>query len=78
MKLYCSWTSLKQIKETYQLDIYYYDITCYYEILIINGYTTWYTKIWQDCSKCAGINIEENNLNLSDFIDNFKTNAQKL
>ena len=78
MKLFCSWQALKEIKEKKQLEIYYYDNSCHYEILIIEDMTTWYTELWQDCSKCAGLNEEENDINLADFVENYKTSAQKL
>lgn len=78
MKLFCSWNSLKEIKVAHSLDMYYYDKEYNYEIMVINSVTTWYTEIWKDVTKCAGLNIEENNTSLSDFVDNFKIGAQKL
>ena len=78
MKLYCSWNSLKEIKIKVNLIFYYYDNPYYYEILVVDGNTSWFTEIWKDTNQCAGLNIEENNINLLDFQDNYKFTAQKL
>lgn len=78
MKLFCSWNSLKEIKSTHSLDMYYYDKKDNYEIMVIDSATTWYTEVWKDVTKCAGLNIDQNNIDLLDFVDNLKTTAQKL
>ena len=77
MKIYCVWTALKNKLDS-GIELYYYNQSEHYEIFIVDGNNIWFTEIWKSYDNIAGIDVDQNALDLTDFEDNYKDNAEIL
>jgi len=77
-QVYKTWTQLKIFLETPKfLDLQYHEYTYYYKIFILEAGVEYFTEIWKDTSQVKGIDVTQNNLDKTDFEDDYKPNANQ-
>jgi len=78
MNIYKSWAEFKNLIISKNLLMQYHEYDYHYIIFASETSTLeYYTEIWKDTSKVEGIDITQNNLDLSDWENNYKTDANK-
>lgn len=75
--LYKSWSELKTLLESKDLRLQYDQTNFYYYIFIIDTEIEYFTQLWIDTTKVEGIDISQNDIDLQDFIDNYKATANQ-
>ena len=73
--IYKSWDELKTIISQRQLKLQYEESEIKYKLFAVDSSITFAVELWKDTSAVKGINVTQNNIDLQDFEDNFKTNA---
>lgn len=78
MQVYKTWTNIKALltaKSIPTTSLQYHEFTDYYTIWVDEKNISYFTEIWKDTSKVVGIDVIQNNLDKTDFENNYKANA---
>lgn len=76
MKLYDTWTNIKVLIDTHNLPIDYLESNDLYKISISYEQNIYNTELWINTDKISGIDLDQNNIDLQDFENNYKNNAK--
>lgn len=75
-KIYKSWTELKLlIVSPKSLKLQYHQYTYRYHIFVLEAGVEYSTELWTDTSQVKGVNVTQNNIDLADFVNNYKAGA---
>jgi len=74
MKIFCTWNALKN-KLSSGIELYYYNYSEHYVIFIVDGNNIWFSEVWKTYDNIAGLDIEQNALDLIDFENNYKDDS---
>jgi len=77
MRIYKTWTNLKEVFLPKNLLLQYDEQEYNYTIFATEEGVEYFTELWKDTSKVAGIDVTQNNIDLQDFEDNYKENANQ-
>jgi len=77
-RIFKSWTEIKTfVTAPKELDLQYHEFLNYYLIFVVEAGVEYFTEIWKNTSVVEGIDVSQNNLDLTDFEDNYKVNANQ-
>lgn len=77
-QIYKTWTELKLfLSAPKELKLQYHEFDYYYHIFTFEAGYEYFTELWIDTSKVQGIDITQNNLDKTDFEDNYKASANQ-
>ena len=78
MRIYKSWTELKEIFIEKELLLQYHEYDYKYLIFATEADSIeYYTELWKDPTKVKGIDVEQNDLDKADFETNYKADANQ-
>ena len=78
MKEFKSWTNLKTLITIKDLPLQYQEFDYYYHIWTDEANITYYTELWKDTSQIKGIDVTQNDLDVTDWEDNYKADANQV
>lgn len=73
--IYLTWLEFKPLFISKELPIQFIETAEKYTVFFFDEGTKFYTEIWIDTTKVAGLNVTQNNLDRTDFETNFKNTA---
>jgi len=77
-KIYKTWTKIKEfLGAPKNLELQYHEYDYYYHIFVLEAGKEYFTELWKDTSQVKGINATQNDLDLDDFEDNYKSDANQ-
>lgn len=77
-RIYKSWTNLKTLLGSPKnLSLQYHEYTYYYHVFTAEVGTEYFNEIWKDTSQVKGIDVTQNNIDKTDFEDNYKSTANQ-
>jgi hypothetical protein len=78
MRIYKTWTQIKEFLTSKNLLLQYHEYDYKYSIFVTEADgNVYFTELWTDTSKVEGIDVNQNNTDLQDFEDNYKSNANQ-
>lgn len=76
-EIYITWTELKAIVADRKLSLQYREEEYKYSIFAVDSNLVYTAELWTDTSKVKGIDVDQNNLDITDFEDNYQSDANK-
>lgn len=76
-ELFKTWIQIKTLKSVKSLQLQYHEDDKKYIIYMLDGIFILYTELWKDISTVEGIDENQNNLDLIDFENNYKSLCNK-
>lgn len=73
--LYESWTTIKDIVNTNNLQLQFVESTDLYKIFVTHNQNLHIVELWKNTDNIKGIDITQNNLDITDFETNFKDSS---
>lgn len=75
LTLYESWTIIKDIVNINNLQLQFVESTDLYKIFVTHEQNLHIVELWKNTDNIKGIDITQNNLDVTDFETNFKNNS---
>ena len=75
LTLYDTWTNIKNIVSVNELKIQYLESMNLYKVWVVYEQNIYIIELWKNTDNIDGIDIEQNNLDLTDFENNYKEQA---
>lgn len=77
-QIFKTWTEIKTfLIVPKELKLQYHEYQYYYHIFVLEAGEEYFTELWTDTSQVKGINVTQNNIDKTDFEDNYKVGTNQ-